>query len=343
MRVLPIWLMCSASMVVSCVVGELTGDFLMERGPRLARPYSLAPTAFSTGNLYALLSGLQWQVQNGSDCLGRLDPPTVQAAKSPVSGLGACVGIAYDGHPASCYATFGSPTMSPASLFPVESVLPAPVLVVEDEPLLQQRLRLLLMGLGYAPDALVFASSLAEARACLAEQPIALALVDLALPDGSGLALIEQMRADDPALGILVVSAWSSQDAILGALRAGATGYVLKERDDIEVSVMIRSVLRGGAPIDPFIARRILDLLPAATSALAADAPLASPAGEALTERESGILRLVADGLSNREIAEQLFLSRYTVESHIKRIYRKLAVSSRTMAVREGRTRGVLG
>lgn len=227
--------------------------------------------------------------------------------------------------------------------FPAESTLPAPVLVVEDEPLLQQRLRTLLLGLGYAPDALVFAASLAEARACLATQPVALALVDLQLPDGNGRELIEQLRADDPGLGILVVSAWSSEEAILGALRAGATGYVLKERDDIEVSLSIRSVLRGGAPIDPFIARRILELLPAAAPAAATAAQAAPDLGEALSERESQILRLVADGLSNREIAEQLFLSRYTVESHVKRIYRKLAVSSRTMAVRAARARGVIG
>ena len=228
--------------------------------------------------------------------------------------------------------------MTHASLRVMESTLPVPVLVVEDEPLLQQRLCAILVHLGYAPDALLVAASLAEARACLAAQPVALALVDLQLPDGNGRALIEQLRADDPGLGILVVSAWSSEDAILGALRAGATGYVLKERDDIEVSLSIRSVLRGGAPIDPFIARRILELLPAA--------PAAAPAveqGEALSERERQILRLVADGLSNREIAEQLFLSRYTVESHVKRIYRKLAVSSRTMAVHTARQRGVIG
>ena len=215
-----------------------------------------------------------------------------------------------------------------------EPTLPAPVLVVEDEPLLQQRLRGVLQTLGYTPDALVFATTLAEARACLAEQPMALALVDLQLPDGDGRELIAQLRADDPGLGILVVSAWSSEEAILGALRAGATGYVLKERDDMEVMLSIRSVLRGGAPIDPFIARRILELLPA---------PSAAPAlAEALSEREGEILRLVADGLSNREIAEQLFLSRYTVESHVKRVYRKLAVSSRIGAVREARSRGLL-
>ncbi len=233
--------------------------------------------------------------------------------------------------------------MSEPSFFPADSTLPAPVLVVEDEPLLQQRLRAVLLQLGYAPDALVFAASLAEARACLAAQPMALALVDLALPDGNGMALIEEMRADDPGLGILVISAWSSEEAILGALRAGATGYVLKERDDIEVSLSIRSVLRGGAPIDPFIARRILDLLPAPLSGPACAPATPTPQGEALSVREAQILRLVADGLSNREIAEQLFLSRHTVECHIKRIYRKLAVPSRTKAVHEARARGLLG
>ena len=223
--------------------------------------------------------------------------------------------------------------MRATSLSSADSTLPSPVLVVEDEPLLQQRLRGVLLGLGYAPDALVFAYSLAEARVCLAAQPMALALVDLALPDGNGMALIEQMRLEDPGLGILVVSAWSSEEAILGALRAGATGYVLKERDDIEVSLSIRSVLRGGAPIDPFIARRILDLLPAQASAATA---------EALSKREAEILQLVADGLSNREIAEQIFLSPHTVACHIKGIYRKLAVSSRTRAVHEARVRGLL-
>ena len=231
--------------------------------------------------------------------------------------------------------------MSNPSSPAIESILPVPVLVVEDEPLLQQRLCAVLMQLGYAQDALLMAASLAEARACLAVQPVALALVDLQLPDGNGRELIEQLRADDPGLGILVVSAWSSEDAILGALRAGATGYVLKERDDIEVSLSIRSVLRGGAPIDPVIARRILELLPVLTVAVPA-AQRQDP-GEPLSERERQILQLVADGLSNREIAEQLFLSRYTVESHVKRIYRKLAVSSRTMAIRAARQQGVIG
>lgn len=219
-----------------------------------------------------------------------------------------------------------------------DALLPAPVLVVEDDPLMRQRLSRVLGEIGYAKEAVSFSSSLAEARAHVSHQPAAMVLVDLGLPDGNGIELIREMRALDPALWILVISAWSTEEAILGALQAGATGYVLKERDDLEVSLSIRSVLRGGAPIDPFIARRILTLLPTAPLYKPADAGEA----EALSARESEILEWVSRGLSNREIAEQLTISRYTVECHIKRIYRKLAVSSRTRAVSEARQRGLL-
>lgn len=231
------------------------------------------------------------------------------------------------------------------SLLVEDALLPVPVLVVEDEPLLQERLRQVLKQLGYENDALIFTSTLAEARAVVAEGPVGLALVDLRLPDGNGQSLIEELRAEDPGLGILVVSAWSSEELILSALRAGATGYVLKQRDDFEVMLSIRSVLRGGAPIDPFIARRILQLLPMRAPKPADSAAAAPHGGEpdvGLTPREAEILRLVADGMSNREIADEVHLSRHTVESHVKRIYRKLAVSSRMMAVREARARGMI-
>ncbi|RMX06037.1 DNA-binding response regulator [Corticibacter populi] len=221
---------------------------------------------------------------------------------------------------------------------PATSLLPAPILIVEDEPLIQQRMRAVLVQLGYGDDQMVFAGSLAQAQALTADQPYALVLVDIGLPDGSGVALIRALRAEDPGLDILVISAWSTEDVILEALRAGATGYVLKERDDIELSLSIRSVLRGGAPIDPFIARRILGLMDMpAPSPAASEAP-ANP----LSRREYEILRLVADGLTNQEISDKTHISRHTVECHIKHIYRKLAVSSRTRALSEARSRGLL-
>lgn len=140
------------------------------------------------------------------------------------------------------------------------NVLPvgAPLLLVEDEPLLRERLQRILLQLEYPPSAISHAGTLAEARAAIARQRPAVALVDLGLPDGSGLELIRELFQADPAMLILVVSAWRSEEAILEALRAGASGYVLKERDDMEVGIAIRNLLNGGAPIDPFMARRLM-------------------------------------------------------------------------------------
>lgn len=225
-----------------------------------------------------------------------------------------------------------------------ESVLPAPLLVVEDEPLMQTRLRTILATLGYAEEALWFAGSLAEANTLLTAQPFAMVLVDIGLPDGNGIDLIRALHERDPALPILVISTWNTERVIVSALQAGATGYLLKERDDIEISLSIRSALRGGAPIDPFVARHILDLV-ATTAPLPGGSEIharrlvgASP----LSAREIEILSLVGKGLTNREIADLLSLSRLTVECHIRNIYKKLAVHSRTQAVFEARAHGLL-
>ncbi|CAM2156085.1 LuxR family two component transcriptional regulator [Paraburkholderia tropica] len=217
-----------------------------------------------------------------------------------------------------------------------ESFLPSPLLLVEDEHLMQLRLRSILLGLGYGEQEISIAGSLAEARTILAEQPFALTLIDIGLPDGSGVDLIHELHARDPALPMLVISAWSTEQTIVQALQAGASGYVLKERDDVEIAASIRSALRGGAPIDPFVARHILGLVRAAE--VRANAPPAPP----LSPRETEILGLVAKGLTNREIAALLFLSTLTVACHIRNIYKKLAVSSRTQAVFEARTHGLL-
>lgn len=224
-----------------------------------------------------------------------------------------------------------------------ESILPAPVLIVEDEPMIQSRLRHILLEMGYSNDMLIFVSHLKAALQKIEEQPVSLALVDLGLPDGNGIELIDQLRTKDSSVLILVISAWSTQNSLFSAIQAGATGYVLKERDDTEVIMAIRSILRGGAPIDPFIAREILSQISVQKPQEIAK-PFKQPDEdiEQLTNREHEILNLVAQGLSNREIAEQLFVSRYTVESHIKHIYRKLSVSKRTKAVSTARSLGIL-
>ena len=219
--------------------------------------------------------------------------------------------------------------------------LPTPVLIVEDDALIQHRLDRILVTLGYTKDAMCFAASLAQARQHAAQQSFALALVDLGLPDGHGTELIAELRAADAAMGILVISAWSTKEAILAALRAGATGYVLKERDDLEVTLSIRSVLRGGAPIDPFIARRVISEFQQHSGDDVR--PSASQEEATLSSREIEILNQVAQGLSHREIAEHLHLSRHTVEAHVRNIYRKLAVNSRLRAFSEARARGLLG
>ncbi|WP_321871888.1 response regulator transcription factor [Paraburkholderia tropica] len=217
-----------------------------------------------------------------------------------------------------------------------ESVLPSPLLLVEDELLMQVRLRTILLKLGYGDQEISVVGSLAQARAILTEQPFAMTMIDIGLPDGSGIDLIHELHARDPALPILVVSAWSTEQVIVQALQAGATGYVLKERDDVEIAASVRSALRGGAPIDPFVARHILGLVRAME--VRANDQSAPP----LSPRETEILGLVAKGLTNREIATLLFLSPLTVACHIRNIYKKLAVSSRTQAVFEARTHGLL-
>ena len=221
-------------------------------------------------------------------------------------------------------------------------ILPVPVLIVEDEDLIRERLRHILTGMGYDNDVLIFAKNLKEAFLQIEQQPISLALVDLGLPDGNGVELIEKLRAQDSSALILVISAWSTQASLFSAIKAGATGYVLKERDDAEVRLAIRSILRGGAPIDPFIAQEILKQISASVITASNDDKSLGSDVALLTHRETEILDLVAQGMSNKEIAEQLFVSKYTVESHIKHIYRKLAVTKRTKAVSTARSLGIL-
>lgn len=188
---------------------------------------------------------------------------------------------------------------------------------------------------------LLFAADLATARNLLTERQPDLALVDMQLPDGNGVELISWMLANAPQVQSVIVSAYAEEELIFSALRAGAIGYLMKDRDDVELLVALRSVQRGGAPIDPMIARRILSAFPPGQPEPPVEVQQPAAAIR-LSERELGILNLVAQGYGNREIADLVGLSRLTIEAHTRNIYRKLAVGSRTAAVFEARALGLL-
>lgn len=218
------------------------------------------------------------------------------------------------------------------------------ILIVDDDPSVRQRLQR--VARQAVPQArCATAGSLAEAREQLSIGRFDLALLDVGLPDGSGLDLLPWLQAHAPSVDAVVVSSLGDDATVLQAIRGGAVGYLLKNGSDVELELSLGSMQRGGAPIDPVIARRILKLMAAPTP----HAPLATigrvPAGAAtaeLSEREMDVLRLVAQGHSNREIAASLSLSINTVECHAKNIYRKLAVRSRAGAVYSARAYGLL-
>ncbi|WP_198085952.1 response regulator transcription factor [Variovorax sp. E3] len=238
---------------------------------------------------------------------------------------------------------------------PTDDVLPVsltPALIVEDDPAMQERLRYVLSTLGGDDERIAVTDTVAGAQQLIDAHGYGVVLVDIGLPDGSGVELIGWLQAHHPGIPAVVISAWRTEEIIFAALRAGAIGYLLKERDDLELSIALRSIEQGGASIDPTIARRILSWLattqsPAAPPPVPASAPPADSVapGEppaALTARERKILELVSQGLSNRDMAETLSISRLTVECHTKNIYRKLAVNSRTEAVFQARRHGLL-
>lgn len=217
----------------------------------------------------------------------------------------------------------------------------APALIVEDMAVTRDYLVGIVRGLCGIDADIVAVGTLAAARATLTERARPFVLVDIGLPDGNGIELIEWLHARHPATVSMVVSAWGDEDTVLNALRAGATGYLFKERDADELRAALQSIQRGGAPIDPFVARRILDVL---LRDVTTPAPVAhrDAADSALSARETEVLQLVERGCTNRDIAETTGLSRFTVEGYIKAIYRKLAVRSRTSAVHAAKARGWL-
>ena len=181
-----------------------------------------------------------------------------------------------------------------------------------------------------------------EALAGLARAAPDVLLVDLGLQDISGLEVIGFVAARYPDCNILVVSIFGDEEHVLPALEAGARGFLLKGALTRDITLDIRELSNGGSPLSPIIARQVLKRLRPA-SAAPADALSDNPdAKDALTGREVEILRMIARGFSYAETAELLGISVQTVHTHLKRIYRKLAVHSKTEAVFEADQRNLL-
>lgn len=177
------------------------------------------------------------------------------------------------------------------------------------------------------------AGTLKEARAWLRQRPPGrpiLALVDLGLPDGSGVELIREITSDDPEAIVIVTTVFEDDEWLLQALGAGAQGYLLKDQDGAAIVRRLAMIEHGEVPISPAIARRLLLRF-----------RKEEPAQVAISARETEVLRLIGRGLNSGEVASVLGISQQTVTTHIKAIYRKLEITSRAEAALEARRRGL--
>ncbi|MGV6988764.1 LuxR C-terminal-related transcriptional regulator [Testudinibacter sp. P80/BLE/0925] len=218
----------------------------------------------------------------------------------------------------------------------------APLLIVESDIQIQQRLHALLLNLGYKSSDLIFTESISSTIGINLTN-IAFAIIDLDLSDGNGLSIINALNTSDNKPPMLVLSSSHRETTIINAIQAGVTAYILKEREDFELLSAIRNVLQGGVVIDPFITKHIINLLPLCNKFTHFDQQIKEENNNiCLTTRENEILKHIANGLSNQEIADQLYLSRYTIETHIRHIYRKLTVCNRTKAISKARKIGLI-
>lgn len=159
-------------------------------------------------------------------------------------------------------------------------------------------------------------------------------LMDLEMPRKSGLDAIKEIKADNPQARILILTSFTDDKKIFASLEAGALGYLLKDSSPQELLRAIRAVYQGELSLHPTVARKMLQQQNWPTPP--------SPTREALTEREMEVLKLVAQGLSNKEIADRLVISGPTVRSHITNILTKLNLTSRTQAVLYALRQGIV-
>jgi DNA-binding NarL/FixJ family response regulator len=199
-------------------------------------------------------------------------------------------------------------------------------------------------------------STLAPAQAWFDAHQADLLLVDLGLPDGSGLSLLRQVRRQWPGCDMLVVSMFGDEENVVASIEAGAVGYVHKDDDAADIAETLKAVKQGASPISPMIARHLLRRMQPLRAApvpepvsppAAVDAADAAEAAEAesavvLSRREQEVLEYIARGFSYAEIAREQGITVHTVQTYIKKLYGKLAVHSRSEAVFQANRLGLL-
>ena len=212
------------------------------------------------------------------------------------------------------------------------------VLLVDDQRLMRDGLRTLLE---LEPDMTVAgeAADGEEALARFRETRPDVVLMDVRMPGMDGVEATRRLRAMDPAAKVIILTTFDDDEYVFEGLRAGAVGYLLKALSGEELADAIRTVAAGGALIDPAVTRKVVsEFARLAPPARSIDAGLAEP----LSEREKEVLGLVARGLSNREIADTLFLAEGTVKNYVTTILQKIGVRDRTQAALRARELGLL-
>jgi DNA-binding NarL/FixJ family response regulator len=206
---------------------------------------------------------------------------------------------------------------------------PLRIVIADDQASVRQGLVLLLDGL---PDIEVVgaAEDGEKALALVAEHHPDAVLLDLNMPVLDGVGAIGRLRTEHPDVAIVVLTTYADDSSVLDALRAGARSYLTKDADYADIAQALHAAAGGLTVFDP----RVHDTLLAATTAspAAEPAPAAAPP-DGLTQRELEILRLIARGMTNPEIAAQLYLSNHTIKTHISRIFAKTGSRDRAAAI----------
>ncbi len=203
--------------------------------------------------------------------------------------------------------------------------MPISVAIVEDNRTIRESLRRMIDG---APG-LRCACAVSSAEDALVQAPSCkpdVILMDIHLPNMSGIECTSRLKELLPEAEVIMLTVYEDNDKIFRALQAGACGYLLKRTRPEQLLQAIRDVKQGGAPMTSEIARRLVETFQHAP-------PAASPADLELTRREREILELVSRGYGNKEIADQLSIALETVRHHLKRVYDKFHVHSRSEAV----------